>query len=91
MQMLAESSEETSGLRWIKGKVRKFDYASLPPGTILPHMGWNTIMPDEVIGLFEYLPENSRFYFLHSYYFECLNEKVSLPRLITASSLQVHT
>lgn len=76
MQMLAESSEEGNlpGLGWIKGKVKKFNYLTLPPGTILPHMGWNTIMPEEVTGLFECLPVNSRFYFLHSYYFECLNE-----------------
>jgi len=76
LQMLADSSEEGKlpGLGWIHGKVKKFDHASLPHGTILPHMGWNTIQANRNSYLFEFLPDNSRFYFLHTYYFECIND-----------------
>jgi glutamine amidotransferase len=75
MQMLARSSEEgrLPGLGWIDGFVRKFDVSSLPHKTHLPHMGWNDVQPKAVGGLFAGLEQRSRFYFLHSYYFECNN------------------
>jgi len=69
MQMLAGSSEEGAmpGLNWIAGKVRRFPSKSLA----LPHMGWNDIRPARPGGLFSGLENDARFYFLHSYYFEC--------------------
>lgn len=73
MQMLAASSEEGSlpGLGWIGGKVKKFNLSTMPRGTYLPHMGWNDVKPVVDGGLFRALELDSRFYFLHSYYFEC--------------------
>jgi imidazole glycerol-phosphate synthase subunit HisH len=73
MQILAHSSDEgkLSGLGWINGRVKKFDIASLPHRTHLPHMGWNDVTPIGTSPLFINLEENARFYFLHSYYFEC--------------------
>jgi glutamine amidotransferase len=72
MQMLADESEEGSekGLGWIRGSVRKFDESLIPFKTRLPHMGWNTINPKKDVMIFESIEANSRFYFLHSYYFE---------------------
>ena len=69
MQMFAASSEEgeLAGLGWIGGTVRKFHGASLP----LPHMGWNDVKPTRSGGLLEGMENDARFYFLHSYYFEC--------------------
>jgi imidazole glycerol-phosphate synthase subunit HisH len=69
MQMLAASSEEgeLAGLGWIAGRVKRFQGTSLP----LPHMGWNDVEPTRATGLFSNLQEQARFYFLHSYYFEC--------------------
>jgi glutamine amidotransferase len=71
MQMLAGSSEEgkTSGLGWVDGAVRQFRAA----GLALPHMGWNDVTPRAAARLFAGLENNARFYFLHSYYFECLD------------------
>lgn len=69
MQMLAKGSDEGSlpGLGWIPGHVRKFDHLKVPQ---MPHMGWNEVeAPD--LPLFKDREEHSRFYFLHSYYFEC--------------------
>jgi len=69
MQMLANSSEEghMPGLKWIDGEVKRFDHDSVR----VPHMGWNTINPLKTDGLFSGTDRNSRFYFLHSYYFKC--------------------
>ncbi|MCR5871128.1 MULTISPECIES: imidazole glycerol phosphate synthase subunit HisH [unclassified Sphingomonas] len=69
MQMLANSSEEGEGegLGFIPGRVRRFQTNALP----LPHMGWNDVVPREGEPLFAGFEEAPRFYFLHSYYFEC--------------------
>lgn len=73
MQMLAKSSEEGKllGLGWIDAAVKKFDLLTMPPGTSLPHMGWNDVSPIVKGGLFKGMEEDSLFYFLHSFYFEC--------------------
>lgn len=73
MQMLAKFSEEGKlpGLGWIDGVVRKFDVSKLPHATRLPHMGWNDVKPVVDHPLLCMLHTSARFYFLHSYYFEC--------------------
>lgn len=73
MQMLAKCSDEGAlpGLGWIDGKVKKFDSSAMPLGTNLPHMGWNDVKPVVDVGLFKGMEQDARFYFLHSYYFEC--------------------
>lgn len=82
MQMLARSSDEGkhAGLGWIDGTVRKFDQANMPRGTNLPHMGWNDVAPTVAGGLFAGLEQDARFYFLHSYYFECHQQADVLAR-----------
>jgi len=73
MQMLAISSDEGKlpGLGWIDGKVKRLEASSLPSGTHLPHMGWNDVTSATPGGLFKGMDNNARFYFLHSYYFNC--------------------
>ena len=75
MQILAHCGEEGKlrGLGWIDGQVKKLDIKSLPHRTHLPHMGWNNVRPLTANRLFAGLDTDSRFYFLHSYYFECKN------------------
>lgn len=77
MQILAACSDEGKlpGLGWIDGKVKKFDISSMPSGTYLPHMGWNDVMPARDSRLFKGMETDSRFYFLHSYYFECQQQQ----------------
>jgi len=77
MQMLAKSSDEGKlpGLGWIDGEVKLFDESLIPYKTRLPHMGWNSIMPDKGNLLMSDINDNSRFYFLHSYYFVAQNSK----------------
>jgi glutamine amidotransferase len=75
MQMLANTSEEgvLPGLGWIDGEVKKFILPVASSTMRIPHMGWNTIKPVHSNGLLKGMDEESRFYFLHSYYFKCSN------------------
>ncbi|ABQ25886.1 imidazole glycerol phosphate synthase subunit HisH [Geotalea uraniireducens] len=76
MQIFAKSSEEgkLDGLGWIPGRVRAFK--SVPGATDLPlpHMGWNDVHVTGEHKLFKGLEEETRFYFLHSYFFESLHQ-----------------
>jgi glutamine amidotransferase len=84
MQILATSSEEGAlgGLGWIEGSVRKLPIDTTPSynnylGPKLPHMGWNFVTADSNCPLMSRLPENSEFYFLHSYFFDATkNENI---------------
>lgn len=75
MQMLAEKSDEgvKPGLGWIKGEVKRFDPSTISHITKFPHMGWNDVNPVRDSPIFERLETNARFYFLHSYYYQCLD------------------
>lgn len=77
MQMLGLSSEEgsLSGLGWINGVVKKLDESILSHKARLPHMGWNNVRPVRENSLFQGVDMESRFYFLHSYYFQCQNDE----------------
>lgn len=55
-----EGGEETEGLGEWPGTVTELD------APVLPHMGWNTVVPDEGSVLFRGV-EQERFYFVHSY------------------------
>ena len=74
MQLLADESYENGkhkGLGWIKGSIKKLS----GPNIKLPHMGWNNVEILESFSKMIFSKENQDFYFVHSYYFECLNQK----------------
>tara|TARA_R110001606_G_scaffold380330_1_gene540806 strand:- start:251 stop:874 length:624 start_codon:yes stop_codon:yes gene_type:complete len=82
MQMLARRSDEgiEAGLGWIDAEVRALKNL-MPANSLLPlpHMGWNDIIPDVESSLFRgFDKSDSRFYFLHSFYFDCDDEQSSL-------------
>ncbi len=64
MQVLFKRSEEDpeKGLGIIPGQARK-----LPPTVKVPHMGWNTVHWVEPHPYVEGIPNDTRFYFVHSY------------------------
>lgn len=68
-QMLGKSSEEGTekGLGWIDMVVKR-----LPdiPDLRIPNMGWRTVKPALNHYLLENIDENSRYYFVHSYYMQ---------------------
>ena len=82
MQIMGNSSEEgeLEGLGWIPGKVKKITLAGEAQAEALPlpHMGWNNILIEKNDPLFAGLETDPRFYFLHSYYFDCANEDSSI-------------
>lgn len=72
MQLLGNGSEEgnLAGLGFINGTSRRFSFpndASLK----VPHMGWNVISPVKYSPLFGDEAIERRFYFVHSYHFNC--------------------
>jgi imidazole glycerol-phosphate synthase subunit HisH len=73
MQMLLDHSEEqdTPGLGLIAGTVRRFQLAGQlqPDGSRykVPQMGWNRVKQNGHV-LWAGVPDNSWFYFVHSYY-----------------------
>ena len=73
MQMLGASSEEgrLPGLGWLQGSVKSLATNSNSAGACLPHMGWNDVQPTKTNRLFDGLETDARFYFLHSFYFDC--------------------
>lgn len=81
LQLLTNSSEEgkLSGLGWIPAKVLKFRFEQ---GSKLkvPHMGWNEIQIVHPNKLVANLPEEPRFYFVHSYYAKAEDDKYVIAR-----------
>jgi glutamine amidotransferase len=73
MQILARSSDEGArpGLGYIAGRVKGLAGVEAVKNLHLPHMGWNDVRPTEGTRLFSELESDARFYFLHSFYFEC--------------------
>lgn len=76
MQMLATSSEEGKlpGLGWVPGTVRSFASSAASSALPLPHMGWNDVAPQAGSALFAGLETDARFYFLHSFFFDCADQ-----------------
>ena len=74
MQALLERSEENGGVDCIglfSGQVRRFaDDLRDAQGNVLkvPHMGWNRVRQTKPHPMWHKIPDNDRFYFVHSYY-----------------------
>ena len=66
-QVMLDRSEErdTECLGIVGGKVVRFENRA---GLKVPHMGWNQVHHVEGDPLFDGIPQDSSFYFVHSYY-----------------------
>lgn len=75
MQLMATKSEEGNsiGLNWFKGGVVRFKIKDKLNYKI-PHTGWNQVAISKESELMKNIPDNSEFYFVHSYHFDT-NEK----------------
>jgi glutamine amidotransferase len=83
MQALLDSSAENGGteaLGIIPGEARHFaDQLKTIPGTEelkVPHMGWNQVHQAKSHPMWQGIKQDSRFYFVHSYYVTAKNESV---------------
>ncbi|MEW5785576.1 MAG: imidazole glycerol phosphate synthase subunit HisH [Bacillota bacterium] len=83
MQLLFSASEECGrpqgplpgGLDAIPGQVKRF-----PAGLPVPHVGWNRVAPRYPHPLFSGLPDDSYFYFTHSFYVQPADPSHSLAQ-----------
>lgn len=78
MQLLTNNSEEgiEKGLGYINASTKKFTFQDNK--LKVPHMGWNIVKKAMPSFLTEDLEEESRFYFVHSYYVEVENQENSI-------------
>jgi glutamine amidotransferase len=71
-QMLFERSEEggAAGLGLLPGRVARFAPSRDADGRALkiPHMGWNRVRQTRAHALWDGVPDDSYFYFVHSYH-----------------------
>ncbi len=72
MQLISKKSYEngeTQGLGWVDAEVVRFEFE----GKYLkvPHVGWNNVIYKNENKLYKDIPNNSDFYFVHSYHFNC--------------------
>ena len=74
MQALFSESEEGSlkGMNLIEGKIIKFNFEDKK--FKVPHMGWNTVKFKKE-SIFDNFLNDNKFYFVHSYYAKCNDEK----------------
>ena len=65
LQLLLDRTEEGDApcLGIVPGRVKR-----LPPGQKVPHMGWNSVEFNQEHPILRGIPQNSHFYFVHSYY-----------------------
>jgi len=73
MQLMASVSEEGKlpGLGLIPGQVKRFKIDPALQNLKIPHMGWSKIHKIKDSHLLDGLDEKSRFYFVHSYHYDC--------------------
>ena len=71
LQLLMDSTDEGDSqcLGIIQGRTKR-----LPDGIKVPHMGWNTVNFTRPHPVFQVLPKETYFYFVHSYYAEPADE-----------------
>ncbi|MDZ7723359.1 MAG: imidazole glycerol phosphate synthase subunit HisH [candidate division KSB1 bacterium] len=73
LQLLHETSEESpgvTGLSVIKGRVKRFS-----DQLKVPHLGWNVLI-QQPSPLWNQVPDESYFYFAHSYYIQPADEDI---------------
>lgn len=75
-QLMARESCEFGnhkGLGWIDAVVKKIDNNG---GLRLPHVGWNDLFQQKKSKLFENIPKDALFYYVHSYHVRCSDQSM---------------
>lgn len=76
LQLLGDTSFENGkhqGLGWIKGKVIRLKVGKKEK---LPHVGWDNVSFAKNSRIFSKIPDQSDFYFVHSFYLKPENKKI---------------
>lgn len=76
MQMMTEGSEEGKepGLGWVQSKTIRF-VPQANETLKIPHMGWSVVAKAKQSPALDLLGDETRFYFVHSYYVVCSNRR----------------
>ena len=76
MQLFTKGSEEgiLPGLGWIDAETVRFRFEGELTNLKIPHMGWNTIEVRQPGSILDDINEEPRFYFVHSYHVQCVNQ-----------------
>ncbi len=83
MQLLGKRSDEGElpGLGWVDAETVRLPASTPEVSKIrIPHMGWNYATPAKEDPLFKGMPEEPRFYFVHSYHVACKNPEDTLTK-----------
>ncbi len=77
MQLMAKFSEEgnVAGLGWVDATVIRFRIKDTLQYKI-PHTGWNQILGSEKSKLLKNIPNDSEFYFIHSYHLSSTDKEL---------------
>ena len=87
MQLLGVSSNEdgqTDGLGLVPNRVIKFSSEG-NPNIKIPHIGFSEVKSPKNSSLFENIPDNSCFYFVHSYFMEVADYSATNNHIATAN------
>lgn len=76
MQIMCKCSEEGAGvgLSWVDAEVKRFQFSLNDASHKVPHIGWNYAKPVKKHSFIEDFNDQTRFYFVHSYYVDCANK-----------------
>jgi len=80
MQLLSKKgyeNGETKGLSWVDAEVIKFEFTNYEKKLKIPHVGWNNVKYKNKNQLFDNILDNSDFYFVHSYYFNTVENVIT--------------
>ena len=88
LQLLFESSEETTGVQGLDILPGKILRIPLAEGLKIPHMGWNSLEVKADAKLFKGIEKNPYVYFVHSYYLKADDE--SIVAASTEYSTHIH-
>jgi glutamine amidotransferase len=88
LQMLFEASDEgnTRGLAFLPGRVRRFPAERMVDARgarlKVPHMGWNEVRQTGRHPMWEGIPQDDRFYFVHSYFPEPRERELTVGQCV---------
>jgi glutamine amidotransferase len=69
---LGHEVEETKGLGWFDAQVDRLELTT--QDRRIPHVGWNEVRPTRESPLFDGIPPNADFYFVHSFHVTCVHD-----------------
>ena len=82
-QLLANESHEFGlhkGLGWIDAEVKKIDTKN--SDLRVPHVGWNDLFISRDCILWESIPEDALFYYVHSFQVSCASDNIVVGKCI---------